>query len=108
METKLAYMKRMLKELEDGYKKLATIAEDVLTSLSLGTDDGDPGPMEVITALRKQVRIGEEYMKPYVPKYKAGSTDFGAGVQDISGWCEEHSTNYSGERCNFGEHRRKL
>lgn len=100
METKLEYMKRVLKEMEDSYRDLAKKGEAVLFALSLGTDDGDPGPFDVIAALRREVRIGEEYTRPFEPiaqKFKVAAS-----------WCEEHGTNYFGDHCNIGEHRRKL
>jgi len=97
METKLEYMRRVCNELDVALTDVTTRALHLADELNLRVGE-DAGPFEVIASLRQQVRIGEEYVKPYTPQR----------ARDVVHWCEEHSTNYAGDRCNFGEHRRKL
>lgn len=67
METKLEYMQRNLNELDVALTDVTTKALHIADELALDVDD-DAGPFEVIQELRKQVRIGQEYTKPYSPK----------------------------------------
>lgn len=72
METKLDAMRRVLKELETSYQNLTAYAGAVAEDLGFGDAlVEDWGPFEVITKLRAQVRIGEEYTKPFTPKRMA-------------------------------------
>jgi len=68
METKLEYMKRVLKELEEELSAVTTKALHIADELNLPDHDDDPGAFEVILKLRHEVRIGEEYTKPFAPR----------------------------------------
>lgn len=67
METKLQFMQRTLNELDVALTDVTTKAFHVADELALNVDD-DAGPSEVIQELRKQIRVGEEYTKPYQPR----------------------------------------
>lgn len=69
METKLEYMRRVCNELEVALNDVTTKALHIADMLGLDINfDEGPEADEVLRKLKQQVRIGEEYMKPFEPK----------------------------------------
>jgi hypothetical protein len=93
MVTKLEAMRSLAIRMRDAATKLQDLAEEANHEFDLCRDEIDAGPIMILSELEKQIRIGSEYSKEWPQQY---------------GWCEEHSTNYTGKHCNFGEHRQKL
>lgn len=116
--TRLEAMKAFLEEIDKSQAFVTQLADELKQIFNLKPDYSDECMSEtevVIAELRKQVKLGEDYTRPYTPyrPHEAKKSRDATRVaiktdKDAAGWCEEHATNYFGDRCNFGEHRRKL